>query len=141
MKLISGLEQADGGHVYFQGEKVLGSNEKLIPGHPKIAYLSQHFELFNNYYVHEFLSYNNKYSIEDTAKLFSICKIDHFLNRKTNELSGGEKQRVAKVSSEGAKDTDEKKPWTVVGKSANAVKSAPAGRGRGRPPRTTNIAE
>ena len=95
LKLISGLEQADGGHVYFQGEKVLGSNEKLIPGHPKIAYLSQHFELFNNYYVHEFLSYNNKYSIEDTAKLFSICKIEHFLNRKTNELSGGEKQRVA----------------------------------------------
>ncbi len=95
LKLISGLEQADGGHVFFEGEKVLGSNEKLIAGHPKIAYLSQHFELFNNYYVHEFLSYNNKYSSEETAKLFSICKIEHLLNRKTNELSGGEKQRVA----------------------------------------------
>ena len=46
------------------------------------------------------------------------------------------KQRAPRVRGEGPKDSGEKKEWTVVGKSANAVKSAPTGRGRGRPPRT-----
>ena len=53
----------------------------------------------------------------------------------------GEKQREARVSSEVSKDVDEKKTWTVVGKGTPAVKSSASGRGRGRPPRTTNIAE
>jgi CspA family cold shock protein len=52
-----------------------------------------------------------------------------------------EKQRPSGVSSEGPKDCCEKKEWTVVGKGANTVKTTPSGRGRGRPPRTTNTAE
>jgi hypothetical protein len=51
------------------------------------------------------------------------------------------KQTTNRVSSEGSKDGGEKKEWTVVGKSANTVKSSASGRGRGRPPRTTNVAE
>jgi len=37
LKIISGFEQADSGAVYFKGNKVLGPNDKLIPGHPGIA--------------------------------------------------------------------------------------------------------
>jgi cold shock CspA family protein len=51
------------------------------------------------------------------------------------------KQRAPRVRGEGPRDSGEKKEWTVVGKSANTVKSAPSGRGRGRPPRATNTAE
>ena len=57
LKIISGFEQADSGAVYFNENKVFGPNEKLIPGHPGIAYLSQHFELRNHYRVEEILEY------------------------------------------------------------------------------------
>lgn len=95
LKIIAGLVQADEGQVRFEGEKVTGPWEKLVPGHPSIAYLSQHFELRNNYRVEEILEYNTKISEADAALMFQICRIDHLLKRRTDELSGGEKQRIA----------------------------------------------
>jgi ABC-type sugar transport system ATPase subunit len=95
LKLLGGLDYVDEGSIFFYDIKLKGSNETLIPGHSSIAYLSQYFELFNNYYVDEILSYKNEFSIEESIELFKICKIDHLLKRKSNELSGGEKQRVA----------------------------------------------
>ncbi|MRG48581.1 ATP-binding cassette domain-containing protein [Chitinophaga sp. SYP-B3965] len=95
MKIIAGLVQPDSGEVHFEDQKVKGPNDKLIPGHPGIAYLSQHFELRNNYRVEELLSYANKLSDEDANALYKICQIDHFLKRKNDQLSGGEKQRIA----------------------------------------------
>jgi ABC-type sulfate/molybdate transport systems ATPase subunit len=85
----------DTGMAYFQGKKVWGPNEQLIPGHPGIAYLSQHFELRNNYYVHEILEYATKVSEEEAKKIFAICQIDYLLQRKTDQLSGGERQRIS----------------------------------------------
>lgn len=95
MKIIAGLAQPDAGEVRFEDQKIKGPNDKLIPGHPGIAYLSQHFELRNNYRVEELLSYANKLSEEDANALYKICQIDHFLKRKNDQLSGGEKQRIA----------------------------------------------
>lgn len=96
LKIISGFMQADEGRVDFFGKKVLGPDEQLIAGHPSIAYLSQHFELRNNYWVHEILEYANKLEQHEADELFRICQIDHLLNRRTNgNLSGGEKQRIA----------------------------------------------
>jgi ABC-type sugar transport system ATPase subunit len=95
LKVIASLEQADTGAVYFENEKVLGPNYQLIPGHKDIAYLSQHFELRNNYFVHEVLTYANKLEQADADKIYEICRITKFLKRRTNQLSGGEKQRVA----------------------------------------------
>ncbi len=56
MRIIAGLGQADSGTVFFEDKKVKGVDEKLMAGHPGIAYLSQHFELNNNYRVEEILS-------------------------------------------------------------------------------------
>ena len=95
MKIIAGLGQADSGDVLFGTERVKGVYDKLMPGHPGIAYLSQHFELPNNYRVEEVLSYANKLTDTESVALFEVCRIDHLLLRKTNTLSGGEKQRVA----------------------------------------------
>lgn len=96
MKIISGFVQPDEGRVEFWGKKVLGPDEQLIAGHPKIAYLSQHVELRNNYWVHEVLEYANTLDQDEADELFRICQIDHLLNRKTNgNLSGGERQRIA----------------------------------------------
>lgn len=95
MKIACGMGQADSGTVMFEGAKVKGALEVLIPGHPGTAYLSQHFELRNNYRVEEILSYANKLTDESAAEVYEVCRISHLLKRKTDQLSGGEKQRIA----------------------------------------------
>jgi iron(III) transport system ATP-binding protein len=74
---------------------VLGPDEKLLPGHSAIAYLSQHFELRNNYRVEELLDMANKVSAFQAKTIFKVCRIVHLLKRLTNQVSGGEKQRIA----------------------------------------------
>lgn len=95
LKIIGGLVQPDTGDVLFENKHVDGPNEKLIPGHPQIAYLSQHFELRNNYRVEEILEYANKLSNKEAKTLYEICHISQLLTRKTDQVSGGEKQRIA----------------------------------------------
>jgi ABC-type sugar transport system ATPase subunit len=95
LKLIAGLIQPSSGHIFFKGEKVKGPEERLIPGHPGIAYLSQHFELLNNYRVIELMEMACKMTGKEAGVVFKICAIEHLLQRKTNQLSGGERQRVA----------------------------------------------
>lgn len=95
LKIISGQIQADGGTVLFNGERVAGPEEKLLSGHKNIAYLSQHYELHNNYVVKDLIWFQVEMSEAEAKKLFDICRISHLLERKTNQLSGGEKQRIA----------------------------------------------
>ncbi|MCF1713651.1 ABC transporter ATP-binding protein [Flavihumibacter sp. RY-1] len=95
LKAIAGLQNLKSGAVYLQGERVEEAWEKLIPGHRKIAYLSQHFELRNNYRVQEILNYAEKVTEQEAAEIYRLCQIDHLLNRKTDQLSGGERQRIA----------------------------------------------
>lgn len=95
LKMISGHVQPSAGQTLFDGKRVIGPDEKLLPGHKEMAYLSQHYELLNNYRVEELLWFENKLSEAEAAQLFQICRIDHLLSRKTNKLSGGEKQRIA----------------------------------------------
>lgn len=95
LKIIAGLMQADSGETFLFDRKLLGPEEKLMPGQPEIAYLSQHFELRNNYRVEEIMEYSNKLTEDEAAEILRICRVDHLLKRKTNQLSGGERQRTA----------------------------------------------
>ena len=95
LKIISGHAQAGSGTVIFNGEKVIGPEEKLLAGHKEIAYLSQHYELHNNYYVKDLIWFQIKVDEEAAIQLFEICRISHLLERRTDQLSGGEKQRIA----------------------------------------------
>lgn len=95
LKMIGGYVQPSSGTVLFDQHRVKGPDEQLIAGHKSIAYLSQHFELRNNYWVYEILEYANLLSQEEANAIYAVCRIQHLLNRRTNELSGGEKQRVA----------------------------------------------
>ena len=94
LKMIGGLVQPASGQVLLNNERVKGPNEQLIAGHKKIAYLSQHFELRNNYRVYELLEMANLLEEAEAKKIYAVCRIDHLLNRWTDELSGGEKQRI-----------------------------------------------
>ena len=95
LKIIAGLIQPDDGEVLFEGVRVKGPLEKLLPGHQHIAYLSQHFELRNNYRVEELLQMANKLSQHDAELVYKVCRIDHLLSRWSDELSGGERQRIS----------------------------------------------
>ncbi len=95
LKMIGGLLQPASGQILLEGKRVKGPDEQLIPGNKNIGYLSQHFELRNNYKVHEVLDMANRLGIAKASKIYAICRIEHLLQRWTDELSGGEKQRIA----------------------------------------------
>lgn len=95
LKMMGGLAQPASGRVLFEEVRVEGPDEKLIPGHPGIVYLSQHFELATHLRVEQVLEYANQLKEKEASQLYEVCKIAHLLQRKTNELSGGEKQRIA----------------------------------------------
>ena len=69
LKLIAGLVQPDAGSMYFEGRRLKGPDEQLMPGHKRIAYLSQHFELRNHYRVAEMLELDNQLSADQTQTI------------------------------------------------------------------------
>ena len=95
LKTITGLIQPTSGTILFDGEKVMGPDWQLVAGQKGIAYLSQHFELRNNYRMEELLMYANEFTQKEADELYRLCRIDHLMQRNSYELSGGEKQRIA----------------------------------------------
>jgi ABC-type sugar transport system ATPase subunit len=95
LKIIAGLEQPSSGEVIFENNKVKGPADQLVPGHPQIVYLSQQFELPKFLRVEQVLEYANQLKSTPEKKIFSVCRVNHLLKRKTDQLSGGEKQRIA----------------------------------------------
>ena len=95
LRIMAGLLQADGGRVVYKGLRVKGPEERLMPGHPGIAYLSQHFELRKNYRVFDELDAWSRVDQDLQERVFDICRIRHLLGRWTMDLSGGERQRTA----------------------------------------------
>jgi iron(III) transport system ATP-binding protein len=95
LKIIAGLLQPDTGEVLLDEENVRGPAKNLVPGHARIAYLTQDHELPKFLRVEQVLQYANNIAPEQAANLFHLCEIDHLLTRRTDELSGGERQRIA----------------------------------------------
>ncbi|ALD20636.1 ABC transporter ATP-binding protein [Hymenobacter sp. DG25A] len=95
LQTIAGLVQPTAGEVWLEENRVKGPTEKLVPGTPGVAYLSQQFELPKFLRVEQVLRYANKLSVEELDRLYDICRIRHLAQRQTNQLSGGERQRIA----------------------------------------------
>jgi ABC-type Fe3+/spermidine/putrescine transport system ATPase subunit len=95
LKTIAGFIQPKSGTIIFNNKKVKGPDWQLVAGEKGIAYLSQHFELRNNYRMEELLMYANEFTQEEANELYKLCRIDHLMKRNSYELSGGEKQRIA----------------------------------------------
>jgi len=95
MRMLCGLEQPDAGSVHFEGARVRGPLETLVPGHTGIAYLGQHFELRRNYRVSDELAAWSLVPPDESDAIYEACRIGPYLHRWTHQLSGGERQRIA----------------------------------------------
>ena len=97
LQLIAGLVQPSAGEVRVGGERVRGPADPLtlVPGHPGVAYLSQRSELPHSLRVEQVLRYANKRPAAEAQTVYELCRIAHLLARRTDQLSGGEQQRVA----------------------------------------------
>ncbi len=95
LQLIAGLVQPSTGEVHVAGTRVRGPAETLVPGHPGVAYLSQRSELPQHLRVEQVLRYASQRPVPEAQVLYALCRIDHLGARRTDQLSGGEQQRVA----------------------------------------------
>ncbi len=101
LRLIYGLIKLDEGEVLFQGQRVKGPDEKLIPGHESMRMVSQHFDDLNTYanvwdnVASRLPNTDIEKKEKKTSRILERLKISNLKNHRIADLSGGEKQRVA----------------------------------------------
>lgn len=101
LRLIYGLIKLDKGEILFQGQKVKGPDEKLIPGHESMRMVSQHFDDLNTYanvwdnVASRLPNTDIEKKESKTKRILERLKISYLKNHRIADLSGGEKQRVA----------------------------------------------
>ena len=98
MRLIMGLESADSGSIFLRGQEVTD----LPAGVRNFGYVPQSFALYPHYRVFDNIAYpltlarKSREAIRGRVEpLAKKLKIDALLDKYPNQLSGGEKQRVA----------------------------------------------
>lgn len=98
LRLITGLEKPDQGEIFIRGE----SMNRIPPGDRNIGYVPQSFALYPHYSVFDNIGYPLKLMGMSAADIKPIVestaeqlKIGHLLQKRPDQCSGGEKQRVA----------------------------------------------
>ena len=103
IKLITGVLPAPKGTIFIDGQDAtLLSPAELSK---KISYVPQNISDDNDFSVHDYLTFGRMNKIkfyaapkeEDYQKAITVAKelqIEHLLDRKMNELSGGQRQLV-----------------------------------------------
>src|SRR5690606_26480901 len=101
LRLIYGLLEPDYGEIRFDGWKVVGPNDKLIPGHAEMRMVSQHFDDLNTF-ANVYDNIASRLSNEDleakesrTLAILKKLRIEHLKEQRIVDLSGCEKQRVS----------------------------------------------
>lgn len=98
MRLLTGLEKPTSGQVFLRGLDVT----RVSPGDRNIGYVPQSFALYPHYRVYDNIAYPlklmnvRKSDIDPVVRQTAdLLQIGHLLEKRPNQLSGGEKQRVA----------------------------------------------
>lgn len=102
LNCLAGIQKPDQGLISFNG-KILYSSSAGINIHPsqrQIGYIFQDYALFQHRKVKDNLIYgwhrpNINLSSLSPEEMAALLKIDHLMERYPDQLSGGEKQRVA----------------------------------------------
>jgi len=98
LRLLTGLEKPTSGQIFLHGEDAT----HLAPGDRNIGYVPQSFALYPHYKVYDNIAYPLKlmnvdsHIVRERVELTAEqLKISHLLKKSPDQLSGGEKQRVA----------------------------------------------
>lgn len=104
LQILGTLDRPDSGQLHFDGIDVSNLNEKELAAfrNKNIGFVFQfhhllpEFTALENVCIPAFIAKKSKAEATAKAKeLLSILGLDHRLDHKPSELSGGEKQRVA----------------------------------------------
>jgi ABC-type Fe3+/spermidine/putrescine transport system ATPase subunit len=101
LKLLFGLISPDDGTVFFEGNPIMGPEEKLLPGHDDMKMVTQQFDDLNLYarvwdnVSHLLPNTDLDAKRSKTQQRLEQLRIDHLYDHRIVDLSGGEKQRVA----------------------------------------------
>ena len=100
LRCLAGLEKQAQGQIEFNGQTWLNESLNLPSQARNVGYIFQEGRLFPHLNVQENIDYGSKRCKQnntplDRKKLFELLNIGHLLSRKPQQLSGGEKQRVA----------------------------------------------
>jgi sulfate/thiosulfate transport system ATP-binding protein len=102
LRIIAGLEPADQGSIYFQGEDATAQPVR----ERQVGFVFQHYALFRHMSVFENVAFGlrvrprharpSETEIRETVMgLLSLVQLDVLAKRRPSELSGGQRQRVA----------------------------------------------
>ncbi|MCH2230495.1 MAG: ATP-binding cassette domain-containing protein [Crocinitomicaceae bacterium] len=100
LKVASAFQDSNSGFVEFEGEKLIGPSQKLIPGYDDIQLVNQDFALEPYHSVEEnvkekVLSRHKDIQEELVTEYLELVELDDIRTRKARFLSGGEQQRLA----------------------------------------------
>ena len=101
LNIIGGLEKADSGKVYIDGECTSGKTDKIR--NAKIGFIFQNYYLEKGYTIAEILRNqmiiagfkDEKEIARRTEEALKLVDMERFKNKLGDALSGGQKQRVA----------------------------------------------
>lgn len=101
LNIIGGLEKADSGKVYINGECTSGKTDKIR--NAKIGFIFQNYYLEKGYTIAEILrnqmiiaGFKDEKEIERrTEEALKLVDMERFKNKLGDALSGGQQQRVA----------------------------------------------
>ena len=101
LNIIGGLEKADNGKVYIDGECTSGKTDKIR--NAKIGFIFQNYYLEKGYTIAEILrnqmiiaGFKDEKEIERrTEEALKLVDMERFKNKLGDALSGGQQQRVA----------------------------------------------
>jgi multiple sugar transport system ATP-binding protein len=100
LRVIAGLEKQDEGNILFDKEPI----DSLPPAERDIAFVFQQYSLYPTMTVYDNLAFPLRSPLRKTPEneirkkvesAAETLRIDHLLDRKTANLSGGEMQRVS----------------------------------------------
>ena len=102
LRIIAGLEEADSGTIYFNGEDTTATHVR----DRGVGFVFQHYALFRHMSVFENVAFGLRVRPKETRpseeeikervhKLLKLIQLDWIANRYPSQLSGGQRQRVA----------------------------------------------